>query len=260
MTPMNSDPPDALGTIRPLGGSARQTYQVTIRDTLYELIQNLDIPPGERLVEADLAKRFTVSKTPVREALLRLETDGLVTMVPHLGVRVTWLSLHGYEQELFILDALELPALRLVAEKITPAELERCAALLEQIEAAYERRDNVAYMRAARTLHEDLFSAARYPLLVEFVSSIQRKMQRHTTAFCHRNPESWATEFELVKARLQHICAGDPAAASAAVQKAHGAMFDSISRRVAAGDPDVIPYLDPTERPGGPSAGERTSP
>src|SRR5690242_10506181 len=115
-------PPHAPLETGPREGSVYQlvgarTYKSAVYETLYELIQHLELPPGERLVEADLSTRFRVSKTPIREALLMLAKDGLVEVVPHVGATVSWLTLEDYEQNLFILDAIELPALRLVADR-----------------------------------------------------------------------------------------------------------------------------------------------
>jgi len=88
--------------VTPLDTALKRTYTSTLIDVLYELIQNLELTPGTRLTEAALAKRFGVSKTPVREALMLLEREGLVTIVPHAGATVTWLTLEDYEQQLFI--------------------------------------------------------------------------------------------------------------------------------------------------------------
>jgi DNA-binding GntR family transcriptional regulator len=244
-----ADAPSALSAVVPLGTSARQTYQLTIRDTLHELIQTLQIPPGERLVEADLAARFAVSKTPVREALMRLAVDGLVTNVPHVGVTVTWLSVHDYEQALFILDALELPALHLVVQHIDDEQLNRCGELIAGMKRAQEHDDKTTYMTLARQFHEQLFATAGFPMLVEYISATQRKMRRHTVAFCHGDPQSWAMELATATARYEHVRARDAAAAAAAVQRGHAEMLASVRTRVQTGDPAVTRYLDPAERP-----------
>ena len=88
-----------------------RTYREAVYETLRGWIGELELPPGSRLVEADLAMQFEVSKTPVREALLLLEADGLVKLEPYQGATVTWLSLDEYEELLYMQDALELPAL-----------------------------------------------------------------------------------------------------------------------------------------------------
>ena len=101
------------------------TYKVAVYNTLREEIKTLELQPGERLVEELLSARFGISKTPIREALLLLESDRLIELIPHVGGAVTWMSLAEYEQELFLLDALELPALELVAERASEEDMAR---------------------------------------------------------------------------------------------------------------------------------------
>ena len=106
---------------RPISLGLR-TYKAAIYDTLTRMISELELLPGTRLVEADLAERFQMSKTPIREALLLLEADGLVKLEPYQGATVTWLSLDEYEELLFIQDALEQPSLARVAERMLRRE------------------------------------------------------------------------------------------------------------------------------------------
>jgi DNA-binding GntR family transcriptional regulator len=240
---MNPSADRATSIIVPLASFARQTYKKAVFEALYELIQNLDLPPGERLVEADLASRFGVSKTPIREALLLLEKEALVTSVPHVGATVTWLSLADYEQKLFILDALEQPALRLVVERVTEPELEACGHLLESITAAHRGRDEPAYLRQVMRLHSDLFAAARYPQLTELINGVQRSLRRYTEAFVHQFPENWDRELRIVTARFTNLCRGDAEAAAAAVQQGHAELLEFARERVQAEDPLVMPYV-----------------
>jgi len=240
---MQSPEKRATSVIAPLASGARQTYKSAVFDALYELIQNLELPPGERLVESDLAARLGVSKTPIREALLLLEKEGLVTTVPHVGATVTWLTLLDYEQQLFILDALEQPALRLVVKRITPPELDQCGQLLETIKIAYTERDEPRYSRLVRQLHSELFATARYPQLTELVNRVQRSLRRYTTAFVHRFEDNWDREFEIVTERFSHLQTGDAAGAAAAVQRGHADLLEFARQRVEADDPAVMRYL-----------------
>jgi DNA-binding GntR family transcriptional regulator len=232
--------------IPPIGAVARKTYKTTIFESLHELIQNLELPPGERLVEADLATRFGVSKTPVREALLMLEKERLVTTVPHVGATVTWLSFPDYEQKLFILDALEQPTLQLIHERITRAELESCRQIVDRMGEAFEQRRESTYLGLVIQMHSQLFAAARYPQLTELVNSMQQSLRRYTKAFVRSYRDNWQRELETVQKRFAYLYAGDVPAAAAAVQQGHVALLDFARNRVAARDPNVIRYLDPS--------------
>src|SRR5262245_25650567 len=86
-----------------------------IKDVIYQELRERIVfggfAPGDRLVEAELANRFGVSKTPVREALLTLEGEGLVVLRPHRGAEVTRLSVDEWNDLIFLRDAIEVGAL-----------------------------------------------------------------------------------------------------------------------------------------------------
>ncbi len=236
--------------IVPLSSLARKTYKLTIFEALHELIQNLQLPPGERLVEADLATRFGVSKTPVREALLLLEKERLVTTVPHVGATVTWLSVRDYEQKLFILDALEQPTLQLIHERITREELEFCRQIVDNMSQAFAQKDEAAYTNHVIRMHSQLFAAARYPQLTELVNGMQQSLRRYTKAFVRHYPHNWLRELETAQKRFGYLYEGNVPAAAAAVQQGHVALLEFARARAAAGDRHVIRYLDPSSLDG----------
>jgi DNA-binding GntR family transcriptional regulator len=235
--------------ISPLGREARSTYKTVIYDQLYELIQNLDLPPGERLVEADLSARFGVSKTPIREALLLLEKEGLVSIVPHIGATVTWLSLHDYEQHLFLQDALEQPALPLVVKRVTPEGIAECGSLLERIHHARGEQDEREYQGLVIQLHAQLFAWVGYPRLTEMIGAVQRSLRRYHPVCIREFEENWDRELFVVTQRFEWIRAGDAEAAAAAVQQGHREMLEFARERVRVGDPRVLTYLLDDERP-----------
>ena len=95
------------------------------------MIVELEIPPGTRLVENDLAARLNVSKTPIREAIALLETDSLVTSRRTAARPSAGSPPDEMEEQRFLIDAVELPAFPLVVERInkqTLAELGRSSA------------------------------------------------------------------------------------------------------------------------------------
>ena len=249
---MASDLPGRTASvITPLSASARQTYQLAVFTSLRELIQTLELPPGARLVEADIAARFGVSKTPVREALFKLEREGLIALRAHSGATVAWLSLDEYEQQLFILDALELPALKIVLERMGPDHMEKCLEITRKMDEALERRDEVTYIEHGVRLHTQLFSAARYPRLTELIESVQQSLVRYTRAFVHQFPENWEVEHQTLHARMDSLAAGDSQRAATAAAAGHKALLEFARGRVADGDVRVIRYVAPEERPAG---------
>lgn len=72
-----------------LGSEKEHTKSETLTETLIEVIVNGDVKPGHKISEPELAKKYQVSRGPLREALMRLEGLGLIERIPHVGARVT---------------------------------------------------------------------------------------------------------------------------------------------------------------------------
>jgi DNA-binding GntR family transcriptional regulator len=99
-------------------------------------------------------------------------------------------------------------------------------------------------------MHSQLFAAARYPQLTELVNSMQQSLRRYTKAFVRPYRDNWQRELELAQKRFAYLYAGDVPAAAAAVQQGHVSLLEFARERVAARDPDVIRYLDPSSLDG----------
>lgn len=231
----------ADAVIAPITGAS--TYKLAAYRTLYDLIQSLEIPPGSRLVEQDLSDRFGVSKTPIREALLLLEKDQLIEMVPHTGATVSWLSLADYEQQLFILDALELPALKLVSERASAEDFARWEQDVKQLVDALESRDFSTYRGAIAALHREMFSAAGYPRLTELIGTIQRALYRYGVLFVDSSEVDQQRELEVVVKRFELVAGGDAGGATKLIKRHHAVMLKSARARIADGDPRIMRFL-----------------
>ena len=221
------------------------TYKVAVYNTLREEIKTLELQPGERLVEELLSARFGISKTPIREALLLLESDRLIELIPHVGGAVTWMSLAEYEQELFLLDALELPALELVAERASEEDMARWDAKVAEIRRLSRFGDRLEYRAHVSALHADIFSVSGYPRLVRIIASTQMLLFRYSVLFIDMDPSKklLENELEIVTQRVRHLRNRDASAAAAVVRRRHAEQFKRAKERVAAKDPLVMPYL-----------------
>jgi DNA-binding GntR family transcriptional regulator len=227
--------------IQPIDGPA--TYKGQVYRELYGLIQNLDLAPGERLVEQDLSDRFGVSKTPIREALLQLGKDRLVDMVPHTGVTVSWLSLPDYEQQLFILDALELPALELVRRHATPDEFASWDGDIDEIKSALGKGELKTYRSAIAALHAKMFAVAGYPRLTEMISATQQALYRYGVLLVDPSQEAQARELEIVVERFELLRGGNALGAAGLVREHHQAQLDGARAMVERRDPTIMPFL-----------------
>ena len=98
-----------------------------LRDVVFETLRQKilkgELKPGERLIEVALAQRLGVSRTPVREAIHKLEQEGLVVMAPRKGAQVATISAQSVRDVLEVRKAMECLAVCLAISRITPQEL-----------------------------------------------------------------------------------------------------------------------------------------
>jgi DNA-binding GntR family transcriptional regulator len=114
------------------GGRRPPSQKRRVYRALRQDILTLALPPGRMLVETQLAARFRVSKTPVREALVLLEQDGLVEIIPRRGILVTAITVRDVREMFELRMALEGAAAQLAAARITPEEIDRLEALVRR--------------------------------------------------------------------------------------------------------------------------------
>jgi DNA-binding GntR family transcriptional regulator len=131
------------------------------------------IPPGTRLVEHKLTESLGVSRTPLREALRRLEQDGLIERQTGGGLRVTELTIDDLTEIMGIRGALEGYCARLAGERITPAELEALQAAHEDAKAAIDRDDLQALIGANTRFHDGIDAASRSPRCIAMINDIR---------------------------------------------------------------------------------------
>jgi DNA-binding GntR family transcriptional regulator len=128
-----------------------------VRDVLLARVMSGEYPPGSRLVETRIAQELGVSQAPVREALRDLEQLGCVEYAPFRGSSVRALSVADLLDAFPVRSALESLACRLAAERITDAQLDRLAALIEEMRAAGDPRGESA---ADSEFHATIVEAA----------------------------------------------------------------------------------------------------
>ena len=110
--------------LQPIRLDAYKPLSEVVSETLRQAIQDGTLKPGERLMEIPLAEELGVSRTPIREAIRKLELEGFVVMVPRRGTYVANISLKDITQVFEIRSALEELAAGLAAERITSEEIE----------------------------------------------------------------------------------------------------------------------------------------
>ena len=145
---------------------------------LREAIISGKLRPGERLMEMQLAEEMGVSRTPVREAIPKLELEGLVIMVPRRGAYVSDLTIKDVAETYEIRSALESLAAGLAAERITANEGEELERILVQIGQCIENNDLNRSLELDEQFHNVLYQASKNDRLVQIINNLRESIQR----------------------------------------------------------------------------------
>lgn len=161
--------------------SAFKQYR-TIKHIVYDQLRNLIVTgqysPGYRLITDHLAKQMGVSPTPVREALHRLEVEGLVKFNPYHGAEVTQLSVNEIIEIYHIRAALETLVTRLAVPNLTAADFKQIAFLLEEMEQASQEKNLGRILEVNREFHLIIWNASKSPRLHELLENYYDASQR----------------------------------------------------------------------------------
>jgi DNA-binding GntR family transcriptional regulator len=133
--------------------------------------------PGERLDEVSLARRFGVSRTPIREAIIQLAETGLLEMRPHRGAYVAEVGPREMVEIFEVMAELEGMCGRLAARRIEEDELDRLYELHKECAAAIADNDPDAYYAVNGTFHEVIYQAARNVYLAEQARALHRRLR-----------------------------------------------------------------------------------
>jgi len=156
------------------------------------------IPAGRRLPIEELAETLEMSPMPIREALRRLDADGLVEHIPHRGARVRELSLDDLREVYEARLALEPLAIAHAAERFTDDDAARAGDALERHVAAYERGTAVEALAAHTEFHFALYEAAQSRWLVRLITPLWETSERYRLALAPRPDRA------LAKRRAEH--------------------------------------------------------
>ncbi len=149
-------------------------------NTLRQAILKGELKPGERLMEIQLANKLGVSRTPVREAIRKLELEGLVLMIPRKGAEVAEITRQDMEDVLEVRTALEELAVKDACDHITDAQLsELKKASNEFKKALLEGKDLVTCADADMHFHDVILSATNNRRLIQMLNNLSEQMYRY---------------------------------------------------------------------------------
>jgi len=203
-------PPASSGGVPPADGNGlvEQAYQALRR----QILDN-HWPPGYQALEQEVAQQLGMSRTPVHEALVRLQNEGLVRVIPRRGMQVLAVSAADMREIYQILTALEGMAVELLAQrKPDPGTLEPLTRATQAMAAALERDDLDAWAQADERFHDTLVQLAGNQLLAQAVQHYHDRIHRARMFSLRLRPKPTSSTREHT-ALVDRILEGDAAGA-----------------------------------------------
>lgn len=160
----------------------RRTITDQVTEDLRARILSGDFPAGFQLRQDAIAGEYNVSRIPVREALQRLDAEGLVTFQPHKGAIVSQLSIDEIEELFEVRKLLECELLRHAVPRLTPADLKSVEDILLVYDEAFRSGDVAKWGELNREFHDRLYRASNRPKTLEIIRMIGNNTVRFTQA------------------------------------------------------------------------------
>ena len=187
-------------------------------NTLRQEILTGKLKPGERLMEIHLANKLGVSRTPIREAIRKLELEGLVIMIPRRGAEVAQISWKSLKDVLEVRRALDVLAIELACERMTQEELESLYHACESFEEATKTKDTRKIAEADVAFHDMIVASTGNKRLVQLVNNLSEQMYRYRFEYIKDSNQHQMLVQEH-KEMYQHIKSADKVAAASVVRK-----------------------------------------
>jgi DNA-binding GntR family transcriptional regulator len=183
--------------------------------TLRQGILTGELKPGERLMEIHLANKLGVSRTPIREAIRKLELEGLVTMIPRRGAEVAQITEKSMRDVLEVRKVLDKLSVELACERITEEEKEKLGEAGQGFEQAVAAGDFANIAKADVVFHDIIVEASRNMRLIQMVNNLAEQMYRYRFEYI-KDASRHQRIIEEHRQIYEGIISGDKEAAGAA--------------------------------------------
>ena len=184
------------------------TLHANLVERIRELVIEGDLEPGAKVPERILCERFNVSRTPLREALKTLASEGWLEILPHKGARVTRLSEEDVDQMFPIMGALEALSGELACANLSEEQFAEIRALHYQMVLHYTRRELAPYFQINQLIHEKILAAAANPLLVQMYQTLSGRIRR-ARYVANMSEDRWAQAIEEHEEMLSALASRD---------------------------------------------------
>lgn len=155
-----------------------QTKEEYAYQYLRQAILKCELVPGEKLVIDRLSTEMELSQIPIRAAMQRLQSEGLVEIKPHSSPTVTPLSPNKISEVFALLESLESTAFRAISGKLSPADLATLESLLAQMDTALAEKNSADWRSANIAFHRAIAELSQMPILIDFTSRVLDEWER----------------------------------------------------------------------------------
>lgn len=177
-------------------------------NTLRRAILRGELKPGERLMEIQLANKLGVSRTPIREAIRKLELEGLVLMIPRRGAEVAEITEKNLRDVLEVRCALEELAVQLACDRMDEEGLVRLKAAAEKFREVLDSDDITQIAQADVLFHDVIYTATDNKRLIQLLNNLREQMYRYRIEYLKKK-ECYPQLIEEHQAVIDAIAAKD---------------------------------------------------
>lgn len=184
-------------------------------NTLRQAILTGELKPGERLMEIHLADRLGVSRTPIREAIRKLELEGLVTMIPRKGAQVAKITEKNLKDVLEVRRALDMLAVRLACRRMSDEEKKELKKACDEFAKVIKNSNTKDITEADVRFHDIILKSSGNDRLIQLVNNLAEQMYRYRLEYIKDSSyhDRLVQEHEAIYDAVIH-CEEDKAAAA----------------------------------------------
>ncbi len=187
---------------------ARPSLHAQVVETLREMIVETQLVPGERIDEKNLCQVFGISRTPLREALKVLASEGLVDLLPNRSSRVTPLTQKNVGELFEVLSWLDFQAGQIAARRATKRDVADLRNIHERMMRHHRARERLSYFRLNRELHTKIAEIAGNSVLSSIYANLMAQAQR-ARFIAIQSQNHWDRGVQEHKAIIAALAAGD---------------------------------------------------
>lgn len=199
-----------------------ETYNMKIneylplRDIVFQTLRNAiitgELQPGERLMETQLAEKLGVSRTPIREAIRKLELEGLVVMVPRKGAQVAQFTEKDIEDVLEVRAALEALAAKLACHRMDERDFLKLQLAIVEYSHAAKNKDLEMMIQKDVEFHDIICQATKNDKLIQMFNNLKEQVNRYRITYLKNVEDSDTVEAEhleilnALKNKEEEVC------------------------------------------------------